>query len=88
MIYKFRVWLWGIVAELEYQLYPWTTDKPPTWAVSRYNLDIKSKDMEYDEELNFEWLKCHDDKISRLQLEMLHIIEEVRKLRDGDQTKD
>ena len=87
MIYKIRVWLWSIVAELEYQLYPWTTDKPPTWAVDRYNLDDNYQHDQHEEQFNFEWLKCHEDKIAKLQLEMIHITEEVRKLRDGDQKK-
>ena len=31
MIKNVRVWLWGIVAELEHQLYPWINESPPNW---------------------------------------------------------
>lgn len=90
MIRSAQIFLWGIVAELEYQLYPWKSNTPPNWAVKRYNLPDGSHEEEYqyDEKLNFEWLKHHEDKIAKLQLEMIYITEEVRKLKDVNQTED
>jgi hypothetical protein len=45
MIRNIRIWLWGIVAELEYRLYPWSTRDVPQWAVERYNLDNSAHEM-------------------------------------------
>lgn len=85
MIHAVRVWLWGIVAEMEYHLYPWKTDgNPPEWAVSRYNLDNGAHHTEYDEHLNFEWLKHHEDKIAKLQLEMLDVVKRLNKMENPD----
>ncbi len=36
MIRSIHIWLWGIVSELEYKLYPWKTDTPPEWVEDRY----------------------------------------------------
>ena len=80
MIRSIRVWLWGIVAEMEYRLYPWKTNDVPQWAVDRYNLDNGAHHTEYDEHLNFEWLKHHEDKIAKLQLEMLNVIHRLNRL--------
>ena len=86
MIRTLRIWLWGIVAELEYQLYPWKSNDVPQWAVDRYNIDngAHSTEYEYTDHLNFEWLKCQEDKIAKLQLEMLHVMERVNKLEHPD----
>tara|TARA_R100001163_G_C5016128_1_gene160389 strand:+ start:705 stop:968 length:264 start_codon:yes stop_codon:yes gene_type:complete len=81
MFFTIRVILWGIVAELEYQLYPWKTSKPPQWAVDRYNVDGGHQHEVYEETFNYDWLKQHEQKISRLQLEMIHVIKEIEKLK-------
>ena len=86
MIRKFHIWLWGIVMEIEDILYPWKTSQAPSWAIERYNLP-DHYDNELDDILYREWIKSHDDKIARLQTEMIYITEEVRKLRDGNQTE-
>ncbi len=75
-MYKLQVFLWSIVAELEYQLYPWKTSKPPQWAVDRYNVDGEHHEIN-EETFNYDWLKQHEQKISRLQLEMIHVIKEI-----------
>ena len=85
MIYKLQVFLWSIVAELEYQLYPWKTSKPPQWAVDRYNVDGGHQHEVYEETFNYDWLKQHEQKISRLQLEMIHVIKEIEKLKKHGQ---
>ncbi len=86
MIRKFHVWLWGVVMEIEDILYPWKTSTPPPWAIERYNLPDHF-DNELDEIIYKQWIKAHDEKIGRLQNEMIYITEEVRKLRDGNQTE-
>ncbi len=86
MILTLRVWLWGIVMELEDVLYPWKTSEPPSWAIERHGLP-NDYDDELDEIIYKEWIKAHEEKISRLQSEMIYISEEVRKLRDGNQTE-
>ena len=80
-IFKIRVLLWGIVAELEYILYPWKTSKPPQWAVDRYNVDGGHQHEVYEETFNYDWLKQHEQKISKLQLEMIYVIKEIEKLK-------
>jgi hypothetical protein len=89
MIRIIHVWLWGIFAELEYYFYPWKNNNPPEWAVKRYNIDTRSEDqdLEFEQELNFEWLKHHQDKIATLQLEMIYITEQVNKLIDENNQK-
>ena len=86
MILTLRVWLWGIVMELEDILYPWKTSEPPSWAIERHSLPDQYND-ELDEIIYKEWIKAHEEKISRLQTEMIYMSEEVRKLRDGNQTE-
>ena len=79
MIYKMRVWLWEIVSGLEYHLYPWKIDNPPEHIRSRFNLS--TNEIDYEENLSFDWLKSHDEKIDRLQIEMLWVQEEIYKLK-------
>ena len=39
MLRKIRIFVWGIVAELEYILYPWKHDNPaPSETIVKYNL--------------------------------------------------
>lgn len=75
MIRSIHIWLWGIVSELEYKLYPWKTDAPPEWAEDRY---VPPPD--YEKNFNDDWLKSHDDKITRLQDEMCQVQKEIHKL--------
>jgi len=65
--------------ELEYKIYPWKTSQPPSWAVERYSLDHGIID-DYEDHMHYDWLKSHEDKIGKLQLEMLHVIERLNKL--------
>jgi len=76
VIHKIRVWLWGIVSELEYHLYPWKTINPPQCMIDKYNLP----EVNYEQNFNYDWLKSHDDKISRLQTEMIWVQQEIHKL--------
>ena len=84
MIRKFHIWVWGIVMELEYQLYPWKTKDPPQWAIERYNLDNGIHDQFEADEFYFGWIKMHKEMIERLQTEMITIQEKVRKLEEAN----
>tara|TARA_R100000005_G_C4954163_1_gene173390 strand:+ start:722 stop:979 length:258 start_codon:yes stop_codon:yes gene_type:complete len=81
MIRSFQIWLWGIVAELEFALYPWKTKEPPTWAVERYNLDHNIVD-EYEDHMYHGWLKSLEDRTARLQLEMISVQNQINDLKD------
>ena len=80
MIQKLRIFIWGIVAELEYILYPWKEDTPaPSETISKYNLH----EQEFDKNLHYDWLKSHDEKISRLQKEMIYIQKILNEFQNG-----
>ena len=78
MFYSVRVFLWGIVAELEYHLYPWKTSNPPEWASKKYNLDHGIVD-EYEKHMYYDWLKSHEEKIGRLQKEVIFLLEKINE---------
>ena len=84
MFFNLRVFLWTIAAELEYSLYPWKEEKPPTEVAQRYNLP----ETGYDQNLNYDWLKSHDEKIARLQEEMIWVQQEIHKLNIEMKTHD
>lgn len=68
-----RIWLWGIVSELEYQLYPWKTESP------RLEQEYKIP-PNYEQNFNDDWLKSQEERISRLQKEMIWCQNEIHKL--------
>jgi len=84
MIFSLRVFLWTIVAELEYYLYPWKDQNPPEDVSHRYNLPS----IDFDNSFNYDWLKSHDEKISRLQDEIICIQQEIHKLNVKTKTHD
>jgi len=75
VIRSIRVWLWGIVSELEYQLYPWKTDAPPQNVEDRY-----TPPPNYEQNFNDDWLKSQEERIGRLQQEMIWVQQEIHKL--------
>ena len=75
MIYSVRVWLWSIVSELEYHLYPWKTSTPPDWVRPEHRIE-----PDYEHNLNYDWLKSHDEKINKLEENMIAAFEEIHKL--------
>ena len=81
MFRDIHIWLWGIVMDLEDMLYPWKTKDPPDWAIKRYNLDHNIKDT-FEDSLYYEWIKSHDQKINRLQNEMIYVQEQITKLKN------
>ena len=81
MIHSIRIWLWGIVSELEFQLYPWKTETPPEWVQDRY---VPPPD--YEKNFNDDWLKSQEERISRLQDEMKKEKKEIHNLHIHYQT--
>tara|TARA_B100000214_G_scaffold374249_1_gene356470 strand:- start:55 stop:312 length:258 start_codon:yes stop_codon:yes gene_type:complete len=82
MIRDIHIWLWGIIAELEHTLYPWKTNNPPDWAVERYNLD---HGIEEDENsLYYEWIKSHDQKINKVEENIINLYKEIELLKQND----
>ena len=78
MIKTIRIFLWEVVAELEYHLYPWKDDtKPSEEIIRKYNLP----ETPFDKNLHYDWLKSHDDKINRLQEEMIHVQKQINDLK-------
>jgi len=75
VIRSLHVWLWGIVAELEYQLYPWKTSDPPSDVAQKYNLE-----KDYASNLHYDWLKSHDEKINKLEENMIAAYDQIHKL--------
>lgn len=67
-----HIWIWGIVMELEYQLYPWKTKNPPDWAVERYNLDHGIKD-EYEDHMYYNWLLSQEQKIQKIEESIIYL---------------
>ena len=80
MIRGFRIWLWGIVAELEYQLYPWINESPPSWAVERYNLDHGIKD-EFEDHMYYDWLRSQEQKIQKIEESLIYLKNQIHELK-------
>jgi len=76
VLFSIRVFLWAIVAELEYRLYPWVEEKPPQDIAKKYNL----LEEDFNKNLQYDWMQSHDQKISRLQEEMIWVQQEIHKL--------
>ena len=76
MLFNLRVFLWNIVAELEYRLYPWVEEKPPQDIAKKYSLP----EEDFNKNLQYDWMQSHDQKISRLQEEMIWVQQEIHKL--------
>ena len=84
MLFNLRVFLWTVVSELEYHLYPWKEEKPPEDIIKKYNLPETS----HDDNLYYDWIQSHDQKISRLQEEMIWVQKEIHKLNNELKTHD
>lgn len=68
--------MWGIAVELEYLLYPYENDTEDDYYIKVKNDETGEKYFVLD------WIKSHNDKIDRLQDEMIwvkHKINEISK---------
>lgn len=78
MIRKLRILLWGIVSDLEQRLYPYNDQDR-----NDYLYTIKN-DETGEEYMIVEWIKSFDERIQRLQEEMLWAQSEIRRLDKND----
>ena len=77
---RIRIWLWSIVSELEYQLYPWKSDIPDE--------EEYTPPPDYERNFRDDWMKSQDERISRLQEEMIWVQNEIHKLHVEYRTHD
>ena len=76
MIRYLRILLWQIVSELEQRLYPY--EKEDT---NDYYYTIKNEETG-ESYMIIEWIKSFDERIIRLQDEMLYVQSKLRSLKE------
>lgn len=72
MFKNLRIILWGIVSELEQKLYPYDNEDD-------YYYEVKNDDTG-EKYMIIEWVKSFDERITRLQDEMLWVKNELHNL--------
>lgn len=77
MIRRLHIWLWGIVSELEYHLYPWK-GAPEVHEHEEYQPKQYKNDT-----FNDDWLRSQEERINRLQDEMIYVQRELHKLQNN-----
>ena len=75
MIRYLRIWLWQIVSELEQRLYPY--EKEDT---NDYYYTIKNEETG-ESYMIIEWIKSFDERIIRLQDEMMYVQNRLRSIK-------
>jgi hypothetical protein len=78
MIRKIRILLWQIVSDLEQRLYPFEDEDN-----NDYYYTVKN-DETGEQYMIIEWIKSFDEKISRLQDEMIYVKNELRHVKKDD----
>lgn len=78
MIKMIRVLLWQIVSDLEQRLYPYREED-----TGDYYYTVKN-DETGENYMIIEWIKSFDERIIRLQEEMLYVQSRLRDLKDND----
>jgi len=73
---KLRIFLWQIVSRLEQSLYPYEDEDR-----NDYFYTVKN-DETGEEYMIIEWIKSFDERIIRLQDEMMLVQSELRSMRD------
>ena len=54
---------------------PWKTSDPPSDVAQKYNLE-----KDYASNLHYDWLKSHDEKINKLEENMIAAYDQIHKL--------
>lgn len=72
MFRKLRIILWSIVADLEQKLYPYNNEDD-------YYYEIKNDDTG-EKYMIIDWIKSFDERITRLQDEMLWVKSEIHSI--------
>lgn len=76
MIKSIRILLWQIVSELEQWLYPYHEE-------DRNDYYFKVKNPETGEEyMIIDWIKSHEEKLERLQDEMIWAKSEIHEIKN------
>jgi hypothetical protein len=75
MIRSLRILLWNIVSELESKLYPYEKEDNNDYY---YTLKNEETGEQY---MIVEWIKSFDERIQRLQDEMMWVQSEIRELK-------
>ena len=73
MFRKLRIIIWSIVADLEQRLYPYHNEDD-------YYYEVKNDDTG-EKYMIIEWIKSFDERIVRLQDEMIWIKSEISNLK-------
>lgn len=72
---KIRILLWQIVSQLEQKLYPYETEDN-----NDYYYTVKN-DETGESYMIIEWIKSFDERIQRLQDEMMWVMSEIREMK-------
>ena len=75
MLRRIRILLWQIVSDWEQRLYPYEREDR-----NDYYYTVKNDDTG-EAYMIIEWIKSFDERIQRLQDEMLYVQSEIRDLR-------
>lgn len=75
MLRKIRILLWHIVSDWEARLYPYEKEDR-----NDYYYTVKNDDTG-ENYMIIEWIKSFDERIQRLQDEMLYVQSELRNLK-------
>jgi hypothetical protein len=78
MIRKIRILLWQIVSDLEQRLYPFENENHDDYYYTVKNDETGEKYM------IIEWIKSFDERIIRLQDEMIYVKNELRHVKKDD----
>lgn len=79
LIFKLRVFLWTIVSELEYYLYPYKTTDPE---MDQFYMVKNEKTGERYSIV--EWMKHFDDKLDLIEDNYCYLMSELRKVNKLD----
>ena len=73
---KIRILLWSIVSDLEQRLYPYEKEDH-----NDYYYTVKNEETG-ENYMMIEWIKSFDERIQRLQDEMLWVTNEIRRMKN------
>lgn len=76
MIRYIRIWLWQIVSELEQKLYPYEDQDS-----NDYYYTVKN-DETGEEYMIIEWIKSFDERIIKLQEDIIFIQNKLKRLKN------
>ena len=78
MIRRFRILLWQIISDWEHRLYPYENEDS-----NDYYYTVKNDDTG-ESYMIIEWIKSFDDRIQRLQDEMIYVQSQIRELKNDN----